>query len=155
MDWMGGKPIKIQKNRRYVLRSRPVHLADVENFKLERCSIPKLIDGEALASVEMVALSAWQGMRAKDFKNFIRPFRIGELISCDGYARIIESRNADYPVGAFVVGRFGWQDFAVIKAGDATVAETTFKGEEWLTALSSPGQTPYLAFSQVARPDAR
>jgi NADPH-dependent curcumin reductase CurA len=135
-----------------VLRSRPDLLAGPENFELQHLPTERLQHGQALAAIEMVALSAWQGMRTKDFKNFIRPFDIGELISCDSFARIIQSRSDALPVGAAVVGRQGWQDYAVITPEDVSVVFSDFSAAQWLSALSSPGQTPYLAFSQKARP---
>ncbi len=149
---MESRAIPNLENRRFVLRSRPATLAGPENFALERVPLPAIASGEALVRIEMVALSVWQGMRTKDFKNFVRPFDIGELISCDSYARVVESRCTELPVGTAVVGRQGWQDYAVIRPEDVSVAAPEYTGEEWLTALSSPGQTPYLAFSQKVRP---
>lgn len=113
---------------------------------------PAIAEGSALVEIEMAALSAWQGMRTKDFRNFIRPFDIGELISCDTFGRIVESRCEGLPVGACVVGRQGWQDYAVVTPADVSLVEPTYSAEEWLTALSSPGQTPYLAFTQKMAP---
>ena len=135
-----------------MLRSRPVALAGPENFELHRCPVPDIESGQALVRIEMAALSAWQGMRTKDFKNFIRPFELGELISCDTFAQVTESRCPELPVGTAVVGRQGWQDYAVVRPGDVSIASEAHTAEEWLTALSSPGQTPYLAYSQKVRP---
>ncbi len=135
-----------------MLRSRPVHLAGPENFELERCPVPDLEPGEALVRIEVAALSAWQGMRTKDFRNFIRPFDIGEVIGCDTYARVVDTRCAALPVGTAVVGRQGWQDYAVVRPETVSVVSAAYTAEEWLSALSSPGQTPYLAFSQKVRP---
>ena len=135
-----------------MLRSRPVHLAGPENFELRHCPVPDLEDGQALVRIELAALSAWQGMRTKDFRNFIRPFDIGELISCDTFGRVVESRCDALPVGAAAVGRQGWQDYAAVRPDDVSVASDAYTAEEWLTALSSPGQTPYLAYAQKARP---
>ena len=141
-----------RENRRFVLRSRPVHLAGPENFELQRCPVPEIGDGQALVRIEMAALSAWQGMRTKDFKNFIRPFDIGEPISCDTFGRVVESRCDALPAGAAAVGRQGWQDYAAVRPGEVSLASDDYTAEEWLTALSSPGQTPYLAYWQKARP---
>ena len=140
------------ESRRFVLKSRPSLLAGPENFKLELCPIPELRPGQALAKIEMAALSAWQGMRTKEFRNFIRPFDIGELISCDTFSRIVASNCENLPVGSTVVGRQGWQEYAVITARDAALVGPEYTAEEWLTVLSSPGQTPFIAFSQKARP---
>lgn len=135
-----------------MLRSRPELLAGPENFELQRVPVEPLQDGQALVAVEVAGLSAWQGMRTKDFKNFIRPFDIGELISCDTFSRVIESKCDELPVGATVMGRQSWQDYAVVTPKDVKVVSQDYTAEEWMTALSSPGQTPYLAFSQKARP---
>jgi len=140
------------ENRRFVLRSRPELLAGPENFELQRVPTEPLLDGHALVAIEVAGLSAWQGMRTKDFKNFIRPFDIGELISCDTFSRVVESECGELPVGATVMGRQGWQDYAVVTPKDVKVVSQDYTAEEWMTALSSPGQTPYLAFSQTARP---
>ncbi len=141
-----------RQNRRIVLKSRPTNLAGPGNFETEQVSLPKIAEGSALVEIEMAALSAWQGMRTKDFKNFIRPFDIGELISCDTFGKIVASRCDELPVGASVVGRQGWQDYAVVTPADVSVVDPIHTAEEWLTTLSSPGQTPYLAFSQKAKP---
>ena len=141
-----------RENRRFVLRGRPQLLAGPENFELQRVRTDPLKAGQALVAVEIAALSAWQGMRTKDFKNFIRPFGIGELISCDTFARVVESECDALPVGAAVMGRQGWQDYAVVTPGDVKVVAGDHTAEEWMTALSSPGQTPYLAFTRKARP---
>ena len=140
------------QSRQFILKSRPEYLAGPENFDLKISPVLPLKQGEARVAVEMVALSAWQGMRTKDFKNFIRPFDLEELIDCDVFGKIIETKCSDLPEGVSVVGRLGWQDYAVIKPEQVSIVSKEFSAEEWLTALSSPGQTPYLALSQVARP---
>lgn len=140
------------ENRRFVLGTRPELLAGPENFELQTVEIEPLQDGQALVAVEVAALSAWQGMRTKEFKNFIRPFDIGELISCDTFSRVIESKCEALHVGATVMGRQGWQDYAAVAPQDVKVVSQDYTAEEWMTVLSSPGQTPYLAFSQKARP---
>ena len=76
------------QNRQFILKSRPEFLAGPENFELITSPVMPLKQGEARVAVEMVALSAWQGMRTKDFKNFIRPFNLGELIDCDVFGGV-------------------------------------------------------------------
>ncbi len=148
----GGVQITAKENRRILLTSRPVDLAGPDNFRIEQTSVPAVHDGTALVEIEMAALSAWQGMRTKDFKNFIRPFDIGELISCDTFGRVIDSRCDALPIGACVVGRQGWQDYALVTPEQVSIVPDAYTAEEWLTVLSSPGQTPYLAYSQKAKP---
>ena len=67
-------------NRRYVLRERPLELPDDSHFSVESTPIPSPGEGEVLVKTLLVALSPWQNQRLKDFKNYTRPFAIGELI---------------------------------------------------------------------------
>ncbi|MEM7254297.1 MAG: NADP-dependent oxidoreductase [Pseudomonadota bacterium] len=100
----------------------------------------------------MSALSPWQGQRMKDFRNYTRPFEIGELIDGDALGVVIASEDPDVEIGARVTGRLGWQEYAVCDTAGLDRADARFPDSHWLTALSSPGLTAYSAFDICARP---
>ena len=139
-------------NRRFVLKERPSDIPGPEHFAIEQQPMPSLADGEILVRVLLAALSPWQGQRLKDFKNFTRPFEIGELIDCDVLGEVMQSSDPTIAAGQRVTGRLGWQEYAVARASSLTVVSDQFPDEHWLTALSSPGLTAYCAFDVCARP---
>ena len=105
-------------NRRFVLKSRPVDLPERDNFEIEEIPHPALGADEVRVRVEYVALSPWQGQRLKDFRNYTKPFEIGELIDCDILGEIIEIGAGAYDtsrIGQLVTARLGWQEYAVAK----------------------------------------
>ena len=142
------------ENQRLTLARRPEALPSAEHFALETLPVPALADGEVLVEVQMAALSPWQNQRLKDFKNYTKPFAIGELIDCDVLGRVIESRAQTLEVGQQVTGRLGWQTHAVTSPDALIVADAEFDPEQWLTVLSSPGLTASIrSRSLIAVPD--
>lgn len=139
-------------NRRFTLHTRPETLPGPEHFRVEEVAHPRLSSGEVRVRSLYHALSPWQGQRMKDFKNYTRPFAIGELIDGDVLGEVVEAApDADLAIGQLVTARLGWQEYAVAQC-DALVAITQeFDPTLWLTALSSPGLTAYTALDLFGR----
>ena len=146
------QPIENSANRRFVLAKRPDTLPDTSHFNIEQQPIPTPGPGEVLVRTLLVALSPWQGQRLKDFRNYTKPFEIGELIDCDVLGQVISSNSPDIKTGAWVTGRLGWQEYALTTPTGLTIASDDLDETVWLTALSSPGLTAYCAMELFARP---
>ncbi|MEM9060851.1 MAG: NADP-dependent oxidoreductase [Pseudomonadota bacterium] len=139
-------------NRRFTLKIRPETLPGPEHFALEEVSHPDFAPGEIRVRALYHALSPWQGQRLKDFKNYTRPFEIGELIDGDVLGEVIEAgADANLKPGQLVTGRLGWQDYAVAPAEALVKVSAEFDPTLWLTALSSPGLTAYTALDLFGR----
>ena len=95
------------ENRVIRLKSRPVELPGPEHFDITADPRPEPGPGEALIQIEAAALSPWQGQRLKDFRNYTKPFEIGEIIDGDTLGRVMQSNAPELPVGAMVAGRLG------------------------------------------------
>ena len=139
-------------NRRFVLKTRPAELPSNENFSIERLPVFPPTDGNLLVRILCVALSPWQNQRLKDFKNYTKPFEIGELIDCDVIGQIISGEAGDFCPGKLVTGRLGWQEIASASPADLQLVSNDFEETLWLTALSSPGLTAYCAMDLFGRP---
>lgn len=139
-------------NRRFTLKTRPSALPGPEHFQLEEAPHPALQPGEVRVKALYHALSPWQGQRLKDFKNYTKPFEIGELIDGDVLGEVVEAADAAGPQpGQLVTARLGWQDYAVVPGDALTVLSDEFDPTLWLTALSSPGLTAYTALDLFGR----
>jgi NADPH-dependent curcumin reductase CurA len=139
-------------NRQFVLRARPTELPSRDHFDVRTINLAKPGDGEILVRITMVALSPWQGQRLKDFRNYVRPFEIGELIDCDVMGIVEASGCAGIGVGTRVLGRLGWQEYALTTPERVQIVDDEFPDEVWLTSLHSPALTAYLALEQCGRP---
>ncbi|MEM7745848.1 MAG: NADP-dependent oxidoreductase [Pseudomonadota bacterium] len=141
-----------QINRRYTLKVRPATLPGPEHFQVEEVPHPALQPGEVRVKALYHALSPWQGQRLKDFKNYTKPFEMGELIDGDVLGEVIETTDdAVLLKGDLVTARLGWQDYAVVRGDALAVVSDEFDPTLWLTALSSPGLTAYTALDLFGR----
>ena len=89
-------------SRRFVLATRPTELPGPEHFRIEDVASADLAVDQVRIEIHYVALSPWQGQRLKDFRNFTRPFEIGELIDCDALGQVVESRSDTIAAGDWV-----------------------------------------------------
>jgi NADPH-dependent curcumin reductase len=137
---------------RFVLKSRPVDLPSDENFSIETVPVKMPGDGQVLVKVLIAALSPWQNQRLKDFKNYTKPFEIGELIDCDVLGQVVAGDAGGLHPGQMVTGRLGWREYALATPGQLLAVTDEFPDTLWLTALSSPGLTAYCGMDLFARP---
>jgi NADPH-dependent curcumin reductase len=139
-------------SRQFVLKSRPIDLPSDENFAIEQLPVKMPGDGQVLIKILIAALSPWQNQRLKDFKNYTKPFAIGEVIDCDVLGQVVAGEAGGLTPGQLVTGRLGWREYA-LAAPDKLLAVThEFPDTMWLTALSSPGLTAYCGMDLFARP---
>ena len=141
-----------ETNRRFTLKKRPKALPNDENFTIEEPKVFKPPSGKLLIKILMVALSPWQNQRMKDFKNYTKPFEIGELIDCDVLGQVIDGDENGYSPGQLVTGRLGWQEYALASPDQLIAISDEFTETLWLTALSSPGLTAYCAMDLFGKP---
>jgi NADPH-dependent curcumin reductase CurA len=100
-------------NRQWLLVSRPQGMVDSSNFEWRESPLEAPSDGQFL--VRNIYLSLDPAMRGwmANFRSYVPPVEIGEVMRGHCTARVLESRHPDYTVGELVVGAFGWQDYAL------------------------------------------
>lgn len=133
------------------LKNRPLELPGPEHFDITTEPRPEPQAGEALVRIEAAALSPWQGQRLKDFRNYTKPFEIGEIIDGDILGRVVQSNTPALPEGAQVAGRLGWREYAVTKPGAVEIVPAGQSAEMTLVTLSSPGLTAYAGLNAAKR----
>ena len=90
---------------------------------------------------------------------------------CFQIARIVESRNPDYPKGKLVMGSMGWTTYSVVdpsltqELGGATVhlveslprqlENTTLTKSSALGMFGVPGLTAYIGLMEIGKPKVR
>ncbi|KRT78550.1 hypothetical protein AMK59_8754 [Oryctes borbonicus] len=89
------------KAKRFILERYFEGMPKESDLRLVEEELPEIKDGEFL--VEAIYLSVDPYMRA-----YVNRLKLGQtMIGCQ-IAKIIESKNANYPVGRYLTGQFGW-----------------------------------------------
>ncbi len=135
------------KNKRLVLASRPSGLIKNSDFNLEEVDMPKVKDGEILIQTNYLSLAPVMKYYMLDGAGFENPLAIGDTMRGRGVGKIIESKNSQYPVGKFVTGKFGWQEYVI---SDCTADKMMYllddHGLSPSTALGILGVTGYTSY---------
>jgi NADPH-dependent curcumin reductase len=141
-------------NRRVLLRSRPVGIAQSEDFAIEEAEVPSIDVGEILVLNDYLSVEpAMRGWIA-DVSTYHAPVPIGSVMRSIAVGHVVQSRDAGFREGDVVVGWFGWQHYAAMPASAVIrrVTHTDLPISLSLGVLGLTGLTAYLALTMVGEP---
>lgn len=143
-------------NRRLVVAARPDPAVTEACFRLEEGAVPEPGDGEVLLRNHYLSIDpAMRGWIAEG-PNYSPPVPIGDVMRSFAVGEVVRSQNPKYRTGDFLMGRFGWQDWAV--ADDDAIDRKVDPAEVPLSAnlhlLGMTGLTAYLGLLDVGMPKA-
>ena len=143
-------------NRQVRLKSRPSGIPRAEHFEIVEAPVPDPSDGQVL--VRNIYLSVDPAMRGwvSAVANYSDPVALGAVMRSGAVGRVEESRSADFHAGDYVLGMFGWQDFAVVAAEgiERKVDGSVLPISTSLGVLGLNGLTAYFALLEVGHPRA-
>ncbi|MGH6623671.1 MAG: NADP-dependent oxidoreductase, partial [Burkholderiaceae bacterium] len=134
-------------NHQVRLAARPEGLATRDNWQFTEEPVGDSVEGGVV--VRTILLSLDPAMRGwmNDSKSYIAPVGVGDVMRAVGIGRVHASRTDAYPVGAYVTGGLGVQEYARFdpagakKAGLAKIDPRLAPLPKWLNALGMPGMT--------------
>ena len=143
-------------NRQVRLRSRPAAIAQAQDFEIVAQGVPELAPGQVL--VRNVFLSVEPAMRGwvSAVGNYSEPVALGAVMRSFAAGRVEQSRAPELPVGAWVTGMFGWQDYAVVSASgiQRQIAERDLPLSTALGIMGINGVTAHYGLLEIGQPRA-
>jgi NADPH-dependent curcumin reductase len=136
-----------------VLASRPEGVPRLENFRMEPMAMPAAPPGGLLLRTLYLSLDPYMRGRMEDRKSYAKPVGIGEPMSGESVAEVLESNHADYAKGDVVLAKTGWRthaasDGAGLRKLDPALGPVT----TGLGVLGMPGFTAYAGLTQIGKP---
>jgi NADPH-dependent curcumin reductase CurA len=142
-------------NRRIVLASRPEGRPTPANFRLEEVPVAEPGEGEMLCRTIYLSLDPYMRGRMNEGRSYAKPVEIGEVMEGGSVGQVVRSRLAGFADGDLVVGRGGWQSFAILRAGEAEKIDPGRAPiSTALGVLGMPGRTAYVGLREIGRPKA-
>jgi len=128
-----------------------------DNFDIQSVPVASPGDNEMLLRTLWLSLDPYMRGRMSDRESYAKPLELGDVITAGVVSQVVESNNADYPVGTIVSGMYGWQSYAIARPDDYRL----FKVDPDLAPISTavgitgmPGQTAYFGLLRVGKPEA-
>jgi NADPH-dependent curcumin reductase CurA len=144
------------KNRRIILKARPVGIPQPGHFELDAAEVPAMQDGEFLVENIFLSVDPAQRGYVNEENNYAPPVALGAVMRALAVGRVQASRHPDYARDQYLYGWFGWQDFCVCRP--AAVLRRVDPGQAPLSTaaglLGINGLTAYLALQSIGKPKA-
>jgi NADPH-dependent curcumin reductase CurA len=138
-------------NRQWKLARRPVGMVSPDDFQYAEAPIPTLRDNESLVRTLYVSFDPAMRAFLHDRKSYAPPQPLGDVMRAGAVGQVVESRSPQLRPGDFVVGGFGWQEYAVTAVSAAMKISGTRPLTDYLGVLGGIGLTAYFGLLHVAR----
>src|SRR5258705_167239 len=141
-----------RRNRQWLLAVRPVGMVSPANFEFRE--VPAPVPGPGQILVKNLFLSFDPAMRGwmEDRPSYIPPVGLGEVMRGATVGQVVESHNEAMPVGSFVSGFFGWQEYALAGRGLATPIPPGTPLTWPIGVLGITGRTAYFGMLDLGKP---
>ncbi|MFK7975773.1 MAG: NADP-dependent oxidoreductase [Halioglobus sp.] len=135
-------------NQQWLLKSRPQGMVTQDNFELVNGPLPEPDYAAGQVLLKTLMLSFDPAMRGwmTDEPSYLPPVALGEPMRASAVAQVVESENADLPVGTLVQGLMGWQSFSIGDPDSALPPNPLPEGTPPNLALSVFGGTSLTAY---------
>ncbi|XP_022920819.1 prostaglandin reductase 1-like [Onthophagus taurus] len=124
-----------------------VGMPTADNVQIVEENLPEIKEGEFLA--EAVYLSVDPYMRA-----YSNSYTLGQQLEGGQVAKIIESKNPQYPVGKHVMAYFGWRTHSIYDGTQRVflIPDETIPLSYYLGIVGMPGVTAYFGTFDILKP---
>ncbi len=139
-------------NRQVTLAARPVGEPKESDFALIESPVVEPEPGEVLVKTLWLSLDPYQRGRMSEARSYARPVELGEVMTAEAVAEVVESRSPRLNSGDIVAGPFGWQEYAVADAHRLRRIDGTAPISTALHVLGMTGLTAYFGLLEVGRP---
>jgi NADPH-dependent curcumin reductase CurA len=147
-------------NHQIRLAARPRGLPVASDWQHTAEPVPPAGPGGIVVQVRYLSLDPAMRGWMNEGRSYIPPVGLGEVMRAGGVGEVIESDDARFPVGAWVSGTFGAQEYASIPAGELKQRDVVKidlalgTPTQWLNVLGMPGMTGYFGLLEVGQPKA-
>ena len=146
-------PQESNSNRRVVLAQRPNGLPDKSTLKLETTVLPQAGPGEMLLRTSYLSLDPYMRGRMNDTKSYAEPVKLGEVMTGQVVAQVVDTNCDDFEAGDYVLAGSGWQDYAVSDGvGIRNLGKSPENPSWFLGILGMPGYTAYAGLLKIGEP---
>jgi NADPH-dependent curcumin reductase CurA len=140
-------------NKQILLAARPTGFPKPTDFRLEENLVPAPGEGEFLVGVSYLSVDPYMRGRMNAARSYADPQKLDDVMGGGAVGRVLVSRHSKFAEGEYVMGVFGWQQYALSDgAGVMKVDPRMAPISTSLGVLGMPGLTAYFGLLDVCAP---
>jgi NADPH-dependent curcumin reductase CurA len=144
--------VSTRSGREIHLASRPEGWPTPENFQLVEAPVGSPGPAEVLVRNTYLSVDPAMRGRMNDIPSYVPPYQVGKVMDGGALGEVIESNDPSLAPGDVVLHRFGWREYAVVKATSARKVDPAAAPTPaaYLGALGLTGLTAYVGLLDIA-----
>jgi hypothetical protein len=138
--------------KRVVLERHIEGVPTAADFRVEDLPLPEVGEGKFLVANNFVSADPGTRSRLSPGASYAPPLPPGAVVDGFCVGRVVESRNARFPVGSLVTHGGGWASHALLggRGYCLAVPEIGVPESAWIGVLGVPGMTAWFGLKRVA-----
>ncbi|XP_003701327.1 prostaglandin reductase 1 [Megachile rotundata] len=147
---------KMVKAKRYILTKHFEGEPKPTDLQLVEEELPPVRNGEFLVEAEFLSVDPYM-------RPYVLRYPVGITMIGSQVAKIIESKNSDFPVGRKILGYFGWRTHTIVTqqmlnesdsvlTKPALLPKIDLSSSLFLGVLGMPGSTAYFGLFEICTP---
>lgn len=140
-------------NRQFQLAAVPSGMPKESDFRMISTPRPTPAEGQFLVKTAFWSVDPYMRGRITGIKTYADPVLVGEVMQGGTVGEVVDSNHPKFALGDFVVGMWGWQEYAVLDGkGVQKLNPQLAPVSTALGVLGMPGMTAYFGFLEICRP---
>ena len=140
-------------NHRVLLAARPAGFPEPTDFRLVENPVPEPSAGEFLVGISYLSVDPYMRGRMNAARSYADPQKLDEVMGGGAVGKVLASRHPGFAEGEYVVGMFGWQQYAISDGGGVVKVDPRLAPiSTSLGVLGMPGLTAYFGLLDVCAP---
>jgi len=144
------------KNKQVLLAARPDGEVKETDFNITSIDVDNdLSEGQLLIKISYISLDPALRGWMNEGTTYIKGVEIGTVMRAFSCGEVISSKHTDHPVGSYVSGLLGAQEYAISDGTGLSKLDVTSGRLSWhLGILGMPGMTAYFGLLEKGKPQA-
>jgi NADPH-dependent curcumin reductase len=141
------------RNRRVLLTRRPVGIPQADHFSHDEVPLEPVGEGQFRVRTIYLSVDPAQRGWANEGANYSDAVPLGGVMRALAVGVVVETRRPDFPVGLYLYGWFGWQDYAVVGPDALMTRIDSVQAplSAYAGVLGMNGLTAHIALSKIGR----
>lgn len=140
------------RNTQVLFKARPEGWVDESHFEIVESESRAPKEGEALVRNLYLSVDPYMRGRMRDTKSYVPGFELGKPLQGGGVGQVVESRSPTLPVGAYVSGMVGWENYTTAPAEAFIQADSKLAPlSAYLGALGMPSMTAWYGMKEIGK----
>ena len=140
-------------NKKFLLAERPVGRPISDNdFEYKEEEVREISDGEILLENMVIEFQPAQKGWMENISNYVATLEIGDVMRCNGIARVLKSKSDNFKKDDIVTGQTCWQTHPILKDSEIELIEDNDMPTAYLGALGGTGLTAYFGVTKISKP---